>query len=228
MIWGLRSHSSNILRVRHPANADCHLDGAGLLLVLSVFIGPDPAAITNPCWLAALTCPARGAGSLGSTTLHSARVRLAALVGPTMASILIALEDSASTSELARSLVARPATSPTTWSCSFALDSLRNVASGGACCTHGPNLGPHWWSPTRRSRKRRPRFATCANAGQATPCWRAVNMYAIPQQASSNGSAATAASRTCSIWLPPHALRSRARLALQCLMSAGIIAYSLR
>lgn len=103
------SFEHNILQVRQRTTALRELDGAGLLLVPSLFIGPQSATMLNPAWPAALIYPARGAGNLGSDTpVRPGGEELAALIGPTRASVLAALEEPTSTSDLARALGRSP------------------------------------------------------------------------------------------------------------------------
>ena len=87
--------------------ADDHADlgGRGLLFVPSVFIWPGLALSLDPPWPPALIYPARGVSALweqpGRTGPGTALHRL---VGSSRAAILLALEDPASTSQLAATL----------------------------------------------------------------------------------------------------------------------------
>jgi len=81
------------------------LDGRGLLFIPSVFIWPRLALSLDPPWPPALIYPARGVSALweqpGRTGPGTALHRL---VGSSRAAILLALEDPASTSQLAATL----------------------------------------------------------------------------------------------------------------------------
>ena len=87
--------------------ADDHADlgGRGLLFIPSVFIWPRLALSLDPPWPPALIYPARGVSALweqpGRTGPGTALHRL---VGSSRAAILLALEDPASTSQLAATL----------------------------------------------------------------------------------------------------------------------------
>ena len=81
------------------------LEGRGLLFIPSVFIWPRLALSLDPPWPPALIYPARGVSALweqpGRTGPGTALHRL---VGSSRAAILLALEDPASTSQLAATL----------------------------------------------------------------------------------------------------------------------------
>ncbi|WP_430787513.1 DUF5937 family protein [Actinoplanes sp. G11-F43] len=80
------------------------LDGAGLLLVPSVFIWPGIAVFADDPWPKAIVYPARGVATLLEHGPPEAPEQLAALIGRTRALILVTLADPASTSQLARAL----------------------------------------------------------------------------------------------------------------------------
>lgn len=76
----------------------------GLLLIPSVFIWPGLAAHLEGPWPKTLIYPARGTAALWETPHTATRDALAALIGPSRARILTALDAPASTSQLARQL----------------------------------------------------------------------------------------------------------------------------
>lgn len=80
------------------------LDGQGLLLVPSVFVWPQVAAHVDRPWPATLIYPARGIAALWEAPTTAAPGALSALVGRTRAVLLAALDQPASTTQLARSL----------------------------------------------------------------------------------------------------------------------------
>jgi DNA-binding transcriptional ArsR family regulator len=93
------------LYVRQQTAAVRHLNGSGLLLEPSAFIGPRPATMLDEPWPAALIYPARGAGNLGlERGPERSSAELAALIGGTRASILASLREPTSTTALARAL----------------------------------------------------------------------------------------------------------------------------
>jgi len=89
----------------HGAGDHADLGGRGLLFIPSVFIWPRLALSLDPPWPPALIYPARGVSALweqpGRTGPGTALHRL---VGSSRAAILLALEDPASTSQLAATL----------------------------------------------------------------------------------------------------------------------------
>ena len=90
---------------RWPADEDAALGGRGLLFVPSVFVWPRLALTLDPPWPPALIYPARGVSALwerpGRTGPGTALDRL---LGSSRAAILLALEDPASTTQLAAAL----------------------------------------------------------------------------------------------------------------------------
>ena len=80
------------------------LGGQGLLLVPSAFLWPQVAAHADQPWPATLIYPARGIAALWETPAPAAPGALADLVGRTRAGLLTALDQPASTTQLARSL----------------------------------------------------------------------------------------------------------------------------
>jgi len=80
------------------------LGGAGLLLVPSVFLWPQVAAHIDQPWPATLIYPARGIAALWQTPAPATPGALGDLVGRTRAGLLTALDQPASTTQLARSL----------------------------------------------------------------------------------------------------------------------------
>lgn len=80
------------------------LGGQGLLLVPSVFLWPQVASQFGQPWPATLIYPARGIAALWETPAAATPGALSALVGRTRAVLLTALDQPASTTQLARSL----------------------------------------------------------------------------------------------------------------------------
>ena len=78
------------------------LDGAGLLLVPSVFVWPELAVHAEEPWPKAIVYPARGVGTLLEHGPPEAPAHLSALLGRSRALLLVTLADPASTSQLAR------------------------------------------------------------------------------------------------------------------------------
>jgi DNA-binding transcriptional ArsR family regulator len=85
-----------------------HLDGAGLLLVPSVFVWPNVGAYTDAPWPKTLVYPARGTAALWEPSAATPPDALASLLGRTRARLLVALSDPASTTQLAKSLSLAP------------------------------------------------------------------------------------------------------------------------
>lgn len=81
-----------------------HLDGAGLLLVPSVFVWPQIGAYVDPPWPRTLVYPARGTAALWDPGPATPPDALASLLGRSRARLLVALSDPASTTQLATSL----------------------------------------------------------------------------------------------------------------------------
>jgi DNA-binding transcriptional ArsR family regulator len=99
---------------RWPGDEEADLAGRGLLFVPSVFVWPRLALTLDPPWPPALIYPARGVAALWE---HPGRVNaggadsggadsgaLGRLLGASRAAILLALEEPASTSQLAATL----------------------------------------------------------------------------------------------------------------------------
>jgi DNA-binding MarR family transcriptional regulator len=80
------------------------LGGQGLLLVPSVFLWPQVSAHVDRPWPATLIYPARGIAALWETPSMATPGALGELVGRTRAGLLAALDQPASTTQLARSL----------------------------------------------------------------------------------------------------------------------------
>jgi Family of unknown function (DUF5937)/Helix-turn-helix domain len=98
-----------IVLPRMPGDTDAALGGRGLLFVPSVFVWPKLALRLDPPWPPALIYPARGVAALWERPgrEHAAArpgTALDRLLGPSRAAILIALEDPASTTQLAATL----------------------------------------------------------------------------------------------------------------------------
>lgn len=82
--------------------------GTGLLLVPSVFIWPHVAVHTELPWPRTLIYPARGIAALWEPAETTVPGALAALVGRSRATLLMAVAEPASTTQLARSLGLAP------------------------------------------------------------------------------------------------------------------------
>jgi DNA-binding transcriptional ArsR family regulator len=83
-----------------PFNYDRHLDGAGVLIVPSVFFWPHLALVVDPAYQPTIIYPARGAARLW-TDAPPPPDGLARLLGRTRATLLAALDPAATTTELA-------------------------------------------------------------------------------------------------------------------------------
>jgi DNA-binding transcriptional ArsR family regulator len=91
---------------RWPANEGAGLGGRGLLFIPSVFVWPRLALSLEPPWPPALIYPARGVSALWERPAGPAGPGqpLHRLLGGSRAAILLALEDPASTTQLAATL----------------------------------------------------------------------------------------------------------------------------
>ena len=98
-------HQGRIELSRWSSDEQAELGGRGLLFVPSVFVWPRLALTLDPPWPPALVYPARGVSALweqpGRTGPGTALDRL---LGRSRAAILLALEDPASTTQLAATL----------------------------------------------------------------------------------------------------------------------------
>jgi DNA-binding transcriptional ArsR family regulator len=98
----LRWQHGQIELTRWPAQDDAALAGRGLLFVPSVFIWPRLALSLEPPWPPALIYPARGVAALWEAAPPEAGgSALAPLLGASRAAILRALDEPASTTQLA-------------------------------------------------------------------------------------------------------------------------------
>nr|BFE64586.1 hypothetical protein GCM10020063_091120 [Dactylosporangium thailandense] len=97
------SASPGLLDGRGAAVRTVASDGAGLLLVPSVLIWPGVGAYTDPPWRRALVYPARGVAALWEGAPEGGGA-LGELVGQSRARVLLALEEPASTTQLAARL----------------------------------------------------------------------------------------------------------------------------
>lgn len=88
------------LRVRRQHDQRRALDGAGLLLVPSVFAWPRVHAVLDEPWQPTLIYPARGAALLWERPAEQ-RGQLAALVGRSRAELLASIAEPATTTQLA-------------------------------------------------------------------------------------------------------------------------------
>lgn len=90
------------------ATAPIPLDGAGLLLVPSVFVWPGIAAYIEPPWPRSIIYPARGVSALWEAPATAGAGALSDLLGRSRARLLGALDTPASTTQLARALGLAP------------------------------------------------------------------------------------------------------------------------
>ncbi len=86
---------------RWSAEEEVTLGGRGLLFVPSVFVWPRLALTLDPPWPPALIYPARGVAALWEKPGPGSSGALGRLLGASRAAILLALEEPASTSQLA-------------------------------------------------------------------------------------------------------------------------------
>lgn len=100
----LRWRDGDIELAHHPQQPDGDLAGRGLLLMPSVFIGSGFALGLQPPWPPALVYPARGVAALWSTGATPPGHGLAGLLGRSRARVLVALDEPASTTQLASTL----------------------------------------------------------------------------------------------------------------------------
>jgi DNA-binding transcriptional ArsR family regulator len=90
---------------RWSGDEDAELGGRGLLFIPSVFIWPGLAMTLDPPWPPALFYPARGVAALWERPRPAgSAAALDRLIGSARAAILLALEEPASTSQLAATL----------------------------------------------------------------------------------------------------------------------------
>ncbi len=102
---GLSWQHGRIELGRWPQDEDADLGGRGLLFVPSVFIWPRLALSLDAPWPPALVYPARGVAALWEQPGRPGPgAGLDRLLGPSRAAILLALEQPASTTQLAASL----------------------------------------------------------------------------------------------------------------------------
>jgi DNA-binding transcriptional ArsR family regulator len=97
-------HQGRIEHSRWSGTEDAELGGRGLLFVPSVFIWPRLALRLDPPWPPALIYPARGVAALWEQPARARpgpRPALERLLGTSRAAILLALEEPASTTQLA-------------------------------------------------------------------------------------------------------------------------------
>ena len=96
------------LRIDKRAEANLDLGEDGLLFVPSVFVWPRVVAVTDPAWQPTVVYPARGIGTLWEQRRQPGRGPLKALLGPNRAAVLEALDQPASTTDLAARLSLSP------------------------------------------------------------------------------------------------------------------------
>jgi DNA-binding transcriptional ArsR family regulator len=100
----LRWRDGAIELLRFGNGETIQLGGDGLLLIPSVFVWPGAAFQYDDPWPKTLIYPARGTSALWETPERTPPGALGDLIGTSRARILLALDDPASTSQLARSL----------------------------------------------------------------------------------------------------------------------------
>jgi DNA-binding transcriptional ArsR family regulator len=106
---GLSWRQGRIELSRWAEDGDAALGGQGLLFIPSVFIWPGLALSLDPPWPPALIYPARGVSALWEQPGRTGPGRaLHRLLGASRAAILLALEDPASTTQLAATLGQSP------------------------------------------------------------------------------------------------------------------------
>jgi uncharacterized protein DUF5937/regulatory ArsR family protein len=100
------SWEDGVLRIDKHEKCDdvLDLDERGLLLIPSVFAGPQVWIVTAEPWQPTLIYPARGVGMLWDPQQHAPPDALAKLVGRGRATLLMALDCPRSTTELAGAL----------------------------------------------------------------------------------------------------------------------------
>jgi DNA-binding transcriptional ArsR family regulator len=84
-----------------PGQSDADLGGRGLLFIPSVFIWPSTAMSFDPPWPPVLFYPARGVAALWERHPKDRPGALGRLLGASRAAVLVALEEPASTTQLA-------------------------------------------------------------------------------------------------------------------------------
>jgi DNA-binding transcriptional ArsR family regulator len=101
----IRWRGGRIECARLTPDADAGLGGRGLLFIPSVFVWPSVAFSLEPPWPPAVIYPARGVAALWERPGQAADGgALGRLLGRSRAAILLALEDPASTTQLAATL----------------------------------------------------------------------------------------------------------------------------
>lgn len=96
----LRWRDEHIQVTQHPEQ-QVEVGGRGLLLIPSVFVWPGLAAAVEPPWPPAIVYPARGIAAVWEAPRRTAAA-LDRLLGSTRARVLTALDEPASTTQLAR------------------------------------------------------------------------------------------------------------------------------
>lgn len=100
----VRWRDGTIEVLRSAEHRTVRLGGQGLLLVPSVFLWPQVAAHIDEPWPATLIYPARGIAALWGSPAAAVQGALGDLIGRTRGGLLVALDQPASTTQLARSL----------------------------------------------------------------------------------------------------------------------------
>ncbi|GGN45101.1 winged helix-turn-helix domain-containing protein [Streptomyces fuscichromogenes] len=94
-----------VLYTDYPVDRDLHLDGRGLRLIPSYFCRRTPVTLADASLRPVLVCPAEQEAAWAAALRHERRPdALAAVLGRTRARILEALDEAATTGELARRL----------------------------------------------------------------------------------------------------------------------------
>ncbi|MDJ0341213.1 DUF5937 family protein [Streptomyces sp. H10-C2] len=103
-----RDGGIDIVKTSSAAASVTTLAGEGLLLIPSVFVWPGLATHTDDPWPKAIIYPARGTAALWETPESVAPDALAGLLGRSRSRLLAALDQPASTTQLAQSLRLAP------------------------------------------------------------------------------------------------------------------------
>ncbi|MGH3623907.1 MAG: ArsR/SmtB family transcription factor [Sciscionella sp.] len=122
-----------VLYANYPEDRDIHLGGRGLRLIPSYFCWQAPVALADPTLPQVMVYPVEHTPALAATITRDRHPKaLAAILGHTRARVLAALDDAATTGEIARRLRTSAA------SASEHVSVLRN-----ACLTESQRSGSH-------------------------------------------------------------------------------------
>jgi Family of unknown function (DUF5937) len=128
---------------------DADLGGRGLLFIPSVFVWPRLALSLDPPWPPALIYPARGVSAQWERPARTGPgTALHQLLGGSRAAILLALEDPASTTQLAATLGQSLGGIGTTWPSCARPGWWPGPGPDGRCSTAAPRSGTRWPPPS--------------------------------------------------------------------------------